>query len=188
MELHVEQTMGEKGDQQPQGLDLGALVHLWAPHSGLLLPPSPPHCRGSEWPPLCLWRPNHQHLPQTSSLIGNRCSCSGSSSIHSSGEQSVPFFFSAKATFPLSLSAPSTAKPAAKARFLLFFIFMVPFIYGLCFLLALTPLQKGREERGGEQHHISDFIQMLSRQPLKQTACTPVCLGLNLPAPTPYEN
>lgn len=141
-----------------QGLDLGALASpLGTPLRSAASPFTSSPLQGF-WVDCspCPCKPNHQHLPLTSSLIGNPSAAArpGSSSIHSSSEQSVPFFFSAKAAFPLPLSAPSAAKPAAKARFLFpFCFFMVPFIYRLCFFLALAPIQRGREAKGGEQYH-----------------------------------
>lgn len=162
----LEQTVEKQGDWQPcsyggpgpgarpgcTGLAFGHLaqvccfsLHLSSPLQGFWVDCFP-----------CPCKPNHQHLPLTSSRIGNPSAAArpGSSSIHSSSEQSVPFFFSAKAAFPLPLSAPSAAKPAAKARFLFpFCFFMVPFIYRLCFFLALAPIQRGREAKGGEQYH-----------------------------------
>ena len=79
--------------------------HLWVPCSGLWLPPPQgfwvgPHLRLEKtYSPSSPQRQAHHRKP--------RLSGSYSTSVHSSSEQSVPFYFSAKAMFPLPLSTPS---------------------------------------------------------------------------------
>lgn len=123
-----------------------------------------------------MW-PNHQHLPQTSTLIGNRRSCSGSSGVHSSREPSVPLS-PAKAAFPLPLSVPSTAKPAATARCLFSFYFHGPFYLWVMFLLGFDSFSKGQGSKG--RRTVSYPLispEMLSTRPPGQPARTPACLG-----------
>lgn len=46
-----------------------------------------------------------------------------------------------------------------------FFFFMVPFIYRLCFFLALAPFQKSREAKAGKQCHSLNSSKMLTTHP-----------------------
>lgn len=141
------------------GLDLDTPALPLGTGSGLRLPPSPPlpPPQGFGWDTTCAWyKSNHHHLPQDE-LTHRKPQFSSSclNSIHSAGEQSVPFFFSAKAVFPLPLSTPSAAKPATKARFFLSFCYFRGPLYlwvAVPSCKALAPFQKGRQERGGVKY------------------------------------
>lgn len=99
----------------------------------------------------CAWgKPNHHHLPQDK-LTHRKPQFSSSCSTHSAGEQSVPFFFSAKAVFPLPLSTPSTAKPATKARFLLSFCYFRGPLYLWVAVLSWLWLLFKRAGKQGEE-------------------------------------
>lgn len=121
---------------------------------------SPPRCRALGGCLPCPHQPNHQHVPRRARSSETRL---GSGSIHSSSAQSVPFFFSAKAAFPLPLSAPSAAKPAAKARFLLFFF---PFFY----YFSWSPLFIG---------YVSSWLWLLFKRAGKQRQENSVIISLN---------
>lgn len=181
----LEQTMEEHGGQQPQGLDLGALASppLGTPLRSAASPhPSPLQGFWVAAPSACgglitSISPRRARSSETGAAARAQAAfILPVNKLFRSFSRQRPRF--------LPLSAPSTATPAAKARFLFPFIFMVPFIYGLCFLLALTPFQKGREARGGEQQHLRFHPNAQHTTPKAAGLHPTSSLGPGLPAPT----
>lgn len=123
---------------------------------------SPLHCGVLSGRLLCPCSPNHQHVPQTSSIIGNQPAWAQAAFI-------LPAYkvfrsFSLQRPHFLSHYLPHR-QPSLPQKQDFFFFFMVPFIYRLCFFLALAPFQKSREAKAGKQCHSLNSSKMLTTHP-----------------------
>ena len=132
----LEQTMEEHGDQQPcshggrgPGRNWAQRPHLWASHTGLLLPPPP------RLPPQGLWVGLTTSIsPPTSSLIGNPSAAARARAAFFLPANKMFRSFSPQRPRFLSHYLPHRQPSLLQTQdFVFLFIFMVPLFMGYLF-------------------------------------------------------